>query len=63
MAAAAAKQSTADAEAAELPFSPAKCTPHGKENVTPDRDQVRTLLGTATADTSSAGAVSAQSVQ
>ena len=44
-AATAAKQGSAGAGAAELALSPAKSTPRGKENVTPDRDEVTTLLG------------------
>jgi hypothetical protein len=48
-AAVAAKQGTAGAEAAKLPLSPAKrSTPRGKENITPDRDQVSTGSTAAT---------------
>ena len=39
-----AKQATAGAEAAKT-LSPAKPAPRGKENVTPDRDQVSPVLG------------------
>ena len=41
----AAKQGTAGTGAVAPTLSPAKDTPRGKENVTPDRDQVSTLLG------------------
>lgn len=43
--AAAAKQGTAGVEATEPTLSPGTRTARGKENFTPDRDQVGTLLG------------------